>query len=313
MREAIGIGMTVDQAISDAVTKLALSPEDDFQFEIIDQPKKKILGMFGGGEFKIRVYIEDSQPEPKVVSADSPKKKVPAAKPRPAKPQIKSDKKADDNRPVASREEVSEASGWAEEYLRGVLDKLELVDVKIETTTGDGSATIELVGEKLGVIIGRHGETLDSLQYLCNIVANSKRKNYVRITLDTGNYRAKRAKTLEGFAQNIAAKVRRTGRNQVLEPMNPNERRVIHTVIQDMDGIASWSVGDGMGRRVVIGQRKGGDRPQGQSGRRERSGYGNRDSRGANHIADKGFSSAADNRQPKKDKGDTPLYGRIEK
>ena len=128
-------------------------------------------------------------------------------------------------------------------------------------------------------------------------MVNHNRSKFLRVVLDTGNYREKREKTLENLAKNMAAKAKRTGRNQMLEPMNPYERRIIHTAVQDIDGISSWSVGEGGNRRVIIGRKRG----EGSSHR----GYG-RSSSQKERTAKKDFQS-------KNDLDSAPLYGRIDK
>ena len=111
---------------------------------------------------------------------------------------------------------------------------------------------IDLSGEDMGILIGKRGQTLDSLQYLVSLVVNKKSENYVRVKLDTENYRERRKETLETLAKNIAYKVKRTKRSVSLEPMNPYERRIIHAALQDFNGVTTYSTGTEPGRRVVI-------------------------------------------------------------
>ena len=156
----------------------------------------------------------------------------------------------------------------AAEYLRNVLSGAELV----------------LTGENIGFIIGHRGETLDSLQYLASLVANHVDESYYRITLDVGNYREKRKETLENLGRKMAARAVKTGRNASLEPMNPYERRIIHTAVQEVEGAKSWSEGEDLARHVVIGP-EGGERyvrrdnRRGGNNRGRNGGY-NRDNRG---------------------------------
>ena len=141
-----------------------------------------------------------------------------------------------------------------------------------------------LTGENIGFIIGHRGETLDSLQYLASLVANHVDESYYRITLDVGNYREKRKETLENLGRKMAARAVKTGRNASLEPMNPYERRIIHTAVQEVEGAKSWSEGEDLARHVVIGP-EGGERyvrrdnRRGGNNRGRNVGY-NRDNRG---------------------------------
>jgi len=147
----------------------------------------------------------------------------------------------------------------AAEYLRNVLSGMGLGDVNIEIREEEAGAALVLTGENIGFIIGHRGETLDSLQYLASLVANHVDESYYRITLDVGNYREKRKETLENLGRKMAARAVKTGRNASLEPMNPYERRIIHTAVQEVEGAKSWSEGEDLARHVVIGP-EGGER-----------------------------------------------------
>ena len=203
-------------------------------------------------------------------------------------------------------------------YLRSILGGMGLTDVQVEIHEVEAGAELVLTGEDIGFIIGHRGETLDALQYLASLVANHVDESYYRITLDVGNYREKRKETLENLGKKMAARAVKTGRNASLEPMNPYERRIIHTAVQTVEGAKSWSEGEDLARHVVIGP-EGGERivkrDNRRGGNRGRGGY-NRDNRG-------GRSPRRDNRgsrpapaQPAAprvlDDVSTP-YGRIEK
>lgn len=142
----------------------------------------------------------------------------------------------------------------AAEYLRTVLTCMGVPDVQIDIQRGESSAMLSLSGGDIGFIIGHRGETLDSLQYLAGLVANhGGGTGYYRIALDIGNYREKRRQTLEALGRKMAEKSLRMGRNMSLEPMNPYERRIIHTAVQTVEGVKSWSEGLDLDRHVVIG------------------------------------------------------------
>ena len=140
------------------------------------------------------------------------------------------------------------------EYLLQVLAAMNVtVTAEIQEDEDGNGCTLMIEGEDLGFIIGRRGDTLDALQYLVGLVANRGREGYYRLTLDIGNYREKREQALKGLAHKLAAQAARTGRKHSLEPMNPYERRLIHTAVQDVKGATSWSVGSEPNRHVVIG------------------------------------------------------------
>ena len=145
----------------------------------------------------------------------------------------------------------------AAEYLKTILGHLGLIAVDINITEEENGALLSLSGDDIGFIIGHRGETLDALQYLTGLVANHIDNSYYRITLDIGNYREKRKETLEVLGKKIAAKAIKTGRNSSLEPMNPYERRIIHTAVQTVEGAKSWSEGEDLNRHVVIGPEAG--------------------------------------------------------
>ena len=170
-------------------------------------------------------------------------------------------------------------------YLRAILGGMGLHNIDVEVREEEAGAELVLTGEDIGFIIGHRGETLDALQYLASLVANHVDESYYRITLDVGNYREKRKETLENLGKKMAARAVKTGRNAALEPMNPYERRIIHTAVQSVEGAKSWSEGEDLARHVVIGpeggerfvkrdNRRGGNRNGGKGGynRSERGG-----------------------------------------
>lgn len=205
---------------------------------------------------------------------------------------------------------VSEAT----QYLKNVLTAMGLPDVEISIKEEESGAAFTLSGNDLGFIIGHRGETLDALQYLASLVANHVEGSYFRLTLDVGNYREKRKETLEALGRKMAFRAVKYGRNSSLEPMNPYERRIIHTAVQTVEGAKSWSEGEDQGRHVVIGP-EGGERPQrrgdrrGQNNRRpydrDRGPRGPRPPRANNNPAPRAGG-------PKADDPGAPIYGKIE-
>lgn len=237
MREAIGIGDTIEIAKANACKELGLEA-DQVEFDVLEIGEKKLFGLFGGKPYKVRAYVEDS--------------------------------------PAAA----------AVDYLKKVLDGLGAKDISIEVAEEENGAVITLTGEDAGIVIGHHGETLDALQYLVGLVANHVRDDYYRITLNTGNYREKREKTLQGLASRLAQKALATNRKYSLEPMNPYERRIIHTAVQEIEGATSWSEGSDLDRHVVIGPAAGAAARPGRDGndRRDRN---NRPRRSSGNKNDK--------------------------
>ena len=129
------------------------------------------------------------------------------------------------------------------------------LDAKVTTeNTNDKDTRIVISGESAGMLIGHHGETLDALQYLANLSANrgDDDKNYSKVTVDIENYRAKREETLRTLARRLASRVRKSGRNITLEPMNPYERRIVHSEVQNIEGVSTYSVGSDDNRKIVI-------------------------------------------------------------
>lgn len=150
-----------------------------------------------------------------------------------------------------SFEEETKENPNVDEYLLSVLEKMG-IEANLDVKEEDGNVNIDISGELMGIVIGRRGDTLDALQYLCSLVYNKNREDYVRVNLDTENYRAKREETLVNLAKKIAGTVSRTGRSITLEPMNPNERRIIHSTLQAYDYINTYSIGEDPNRKIVV-------------------------------------------------------------
>ncbi len=204
----------------------------------------------------------------------------------------------------------------ARDYITSILRAME-IDVRFKIYQNEKGAVIELESDNNGTIIGKRGETLDSLQYLCSIIANKGDKDYFRITIDCYGYRKKRRETLEQLAAKVAKSVLRTGRSQPLEPMNPYERRVIHSAISKIDGVSSRSVGEEPYRKIIISSIN----PRRNNSKRRDNGHRNdkRNNHRKNHenfepkAIDLSTSFEKDYKKPKpEDSIDTGLYGKIE-
>lgn len=242
---------------------------------------------------------------PAAQSAQAPEK---AGKPAVERTSVQDDYK---DAVDASQIAPDSRSGKAVAYLKIILAQLGCSGITIKVAEKENGAFIILDGERLGVIIGHRGETLDSLQYLTGLAANNG-GGYFKVSLNIGNYREKREQTLISLANRVAAQVLRTGHSRSLEPMNPYERRIIHTAVQDIEGVVSNSFGEGSGRRVVIAPEGGDTRPpRREDGPDRRSGRGGRGHGGHDRERKPSNTVASSpSREPKKD-SDIPLYGKI--
>ncbi len=322
--EKLATGATIDEAIANAVKELNAPAGADVHTEIVAYPQKKILGLFGGSPAKAKAYYE--VPDEPVKA--QPAKKAPAPKaekkpaPQKAAPVKKEEAPAEEKKPVetvktAINTQESESLKAADAYLKSILTGMGVGEVNVEAfRTQDNEVIFELdCGDDYGIVIGRRGETLDSIQYVTRLVANKTKKDgeYSRISINVGNYREKRNNALRELAKKNSEKVLKYGRNVTFEPMNPYERRIIHTAVQEIEGVSSHSVGSDSSRRVVITLAEGvkpthpskGGNGRGRGGR---GGY-NRGGKG------RGGSAAVDapSRAPRTDAGaeKVSLYGKI--
>lgn len=301
IKEAIGFGASVEEAKENAVAKLNASDFDDIQFEVIAMPKKKVLGMFGGNKAEVKAFIELPDEKPK----KEKKEKAPKAKAKAEKPVSKEKvvvKEAEPYGEAVDADSIGKdtSAGKAVAFIKTTLDKMGCGEYTIKVASKENAAMILVDGDDLSIVIGRRGETLDALQYLASLAANNGGGHY-KISLNVGNYREKREETLISLANRISAQVLRTGKSRTLEPMNPYERRIIHTAVQAIEGVVSNSFGEGLGRRIVISIEGAEVKPPRFNDRRRSSSRSSR-------PASKAVTAPA--REPKKD-SDTPLYGKI--
>ena len=172
---------------------------------------------------------------------------------------------------------VMETAERAEKLLMDVLEAMDLkATVSMEENKEERTLDIDLAGDDMGVLIGKRGQTLDSLQYLVSLVVNKGEDDYIRVKVDTENYRQRRKDTLENLAKNIASKVRRTGKPVTLEPMNPYERRVIHSALQNDRYVETHSEGEEPFRKVVVSLKEGVQPRENNRYRRYNNGPGRR-------------------------------------
>ena len=316
IKEAIGVADTIEEAKEKAMAELNLSIEDDYDFEIVATPKKKTLGLFGGSLAQVKVWVE--VPDPKLVKQPKQKAKKEDKKPEPKKAEPKTEKvevapKAELKEVPASEVDPETPAGKGVKYLQTLLNKLGCENATITVAEIEGGSQITLTGEGLGVVIGHRGETLDALQYLVSLAANAGVSGYYRVVLNTGDFREKREQTLVALAKRMADQAIRSGKCRTLEPMNPYERRIIHTTVQAIDGVSSTSFGEGNGRRVVIAPEGKEARPRNDYRGRGGRGRGGRNDRRGGQRREAYKPQIDPERAPVKDAGALPLYGRIDK
>ena len=269
-------GKTVDEARAKACALLGVQAEDmNVSYEVLEMPQK--TGFLGLKLTPARVRVSVEEPDaPKAPEAPAAAE-VPAAAPVEEKVEVPAapaaeeaapaeEPKAEEAAPVAEAAPAEEAEEVevpinieenskvkaAVEYLQEVITRMGVNDVTFSAVQKGEATIIRLDGEKLGALIGRRGETMESLSYLASLVANRLEGDYIKLGLDVAGYRDKRESDLTALAQRIGAKVRKTGRSFAMEPMNPYERRIIHSAIGKMEGVRSESKGEGRDRRVVI-------------------------------------------------------------
>ena len=272
----ITTGKTIDEAVEAALTQLALT-RDDITYQVLAMPKSGFLGL-GATPAKVEVTYEVPDPTPKVAlssaSRSKPKakpvieKKVEAPKAAPVKapePKKEAPKPAREPKPV--REEAPKApkapktyapaqAGSTEEkietFLKGLLEHMGSSAVPHAWKADDNTYKVDLVGDDLGYLIGRRGDTLDAIQHLCNYSIKRDVEGHIRINVDAEEYREKREDSLRRYARKKAQQVLKNRRRTTLEPMNAYERHVIHAALQETENITTHSTGTEPNRRVVI-------------------------------------------------------------
>ena len=271
----IATGKTIDLAIEEALTQLGLT-RDDVSVQVLATPKAGFLGL-GGTPAKVEVTYEAPDPKPisalgsasrskpKVKKVEAPKaEEVPAPKAEPKKEAPKAEEKPAvapkaEEKPAAPKApkvyapaEAGSVEEKIEKFLKGLLEHMGSEAVPHCVKAEDNTYNVDLVGADLGYLIGRRGDTLDALQHLANYSINRSVEGHIRINVDAEEYRAKREDSLCRYARKKAQQVLKARRRTTLEPMNAYERHVIHSALQDMDRITTYSVGTEPNRRVVI-------------------------------------------------------------
>ena len=270
---------TLDDAITEALIQLGVT-SDRLEYEVIEKGSAGFLGI-GMKQAVIEAWKKEEEPEitaEDIIKEEFRAEKKPEAPKKKEKPaRVKEEAKAEPAaevkketaaEPAAAKEEPEEAAPVKKEVelakvedqtieavSQFINDTLKAMNMEVKTSASideDGALCIDMEGEHMGILIGKRGQTLDALQYLANRVANKHQDGYVRVKLDTENYRARREETLKHLAKNIAHKVKRNRRPVALEPMNPYERRIIHSALQSDPYVTTHSEGEEPYRKVVV-------------------------------------------------------------
>ena len=266
-------GKTVDEARAKACALLGVQADDlNVSYEVLEMPQKTGFLGLKTTPAKVRVSVEEPdapaapvveekvEPEVKPVVEEAPAEEPRAEEPAAAPVAEEAAPVEETAAPAAEGEEPEVPINIEEnakvkaavDYLKEVIALMGVENVTFSAVQKGEATIIRLDGEKLGALIGRRGETMESLSYLASLVANRLEGDYIKLGLDVAGYRDKRENDLTVLAQRIGNKVRKTGRSFAMEPMNPYERRIIHSAISKMEGVRSESKGEGRDRRVVI-------------------------------------------------------------
>ena len=239
---------TLDDAITEALIQLGVT-SDRLEYNVIEKGSAGFLGI-GMKQAVIEAWKKEDKEEEEFLKAVEE-----TIRENPVKEYFAKEEKSE---PVSVKEKEllakveDETIRYVEQFVK---DTLKAMDMDVEITSSidkDGALYVDMKGENMGILIGKRGQTLDSLQYLTNRVANKHQSGYVRVKLDTENYRARREETLKHLAKNIAHKVKRNRRPVILEPMNPYERRIIHSTLQSDPYVTTHSEGEEPYRKVVV-------------------------------------------------------------
>lgn len=282
----------VEEALTQAMIKLGTT-SDKMGYEVISEGRSGFFGI-GSKPAVIKAWIKEdaisqelkSFMEPSVKTSEPKVKDVKEAKAESKKPEVKV--KKEDTAAAEKKADVKVAS-TPEEFITQVCNAMGLeVSVDSRFDEAENVLDINMIGDDMGILIGKRGQTLDSLQYLTGLVANKNKEEYIRVKLDTENYRERRKETLENLARNIAYKVKRTKKPVALEPMNPYERRVIHAALQNDRYVVTRSEGEEPFRHVVISlkrEKSYNSRPNGGKG-----GYNRYNNNGSYNKSKSGYN-----------------------
>ena len=350
-REFLATGKTVEEAIEAAYEKAGVDREyvtveiierpkkKFFGLKTVPATAKAIIDedywnkMFGVKEKKAEApkkkkETKEQKPKAEKPVQEQPKKQEPKQEKPKKEQKPQQPKKQEPKKEVKSAEakieeapkeevkvlapEVLERKGSdAANYIKEVLTALGYPEAEVTYTQKDGMIVLQLSGDEMGAVVGRRGDNLDAMQYLASLVANKSEGSYVRVVLDIDDYRSKREASLRAYARKTAANAVKSGRSITLEPMNPYERRIVHSTVQTVSGATSKSIGSEPNRKVVISPIEGakfrGERKFRDGKGERRNGRGNRAPKESQKVI-----VPPSNEPPKNDATSLSLYGRID-
>lgn len=346
MRDIIETGKTIEEAIEKACASLGLSREE-VSIEVLETPRKKL---FGSVPAKVRATAEGEEepfsfeglmekasapeaPRAKTAAPEAPKEKAPA-------PQRDAAEPSPAQKEAPAQAAQSEKAAAAAAFVQEVAFAMGLEETTVTAVKRGEATVIRVDGKDVAPLIGRRGETMEALSYLTGLVANRTGGDYEKVSLDVGGYRSKREEDLAQLARRVGVRVAKTGRSHTFEPMNPYERRIIHSVIGEIEGVKSESHGEGASRHIVVSctdpsiafdgpeksdraprppRQRGERRPNGQKGggRKEHGPRPELKDRPAVQIGEKRTDAARPGKGPDEElleklSGEAALYGKIE-
>ena len=269
-------GKTVNDLITDACQDLGVT-SDRLDYVVVDEGSSGFLGL-GAKNAVIKARIKSEEAVEEAAPAPAAAEEVKEAVKEEVNEVVKAEAVKSEAAPAVKEEKIIPVSdpakyeASAKKFLEDVFKAMNMeATIKTSFELSENALDIELAGNDMGILIGKRGATLDSLQYLVSLVVNKDSEQYIRVKVDTEDYRERRRATLENLAKNVSAKVKRTGRPYELESMNPYERRIIHSALQDNDYVYTYSEGEGTNRHIVVALKEG-VRPTGDYGRSGRRG-----------------------------------------
>ena len=251
MKSIEKIAKTVDEAITEALIELGAST-DEVDIEVLCKGSKGLLGI-GAKLARVKVTLKEVINEDISLEVDEVKVKSETVKKEDTQVIKRAEEVKDsEDAVIVTEEELNRVIGRAKDFLGKLLKEMNIESTINVEVVNNNRISISLEGKNMGTIIGKRGETLDAIQYLVNIVANKERQEYIKIMLDTENYRARREETLRNLAYKLSKKAQKTRKPIILEPMNPYDRRIIHSALQDSKIVKTHSEGKEPFRKVVI-------------------------------------------------------------
>lgn len=249
-------GKSVEDAFMNAIVELETT-SDNIGYDVIDKGSNGILG-FGSRPAKIKAWVKSEVEEEKKVEAEKAAEVKSTEAAAPVANSDKADVTSDNSDEVLSEPHkkmvvTCDVDKVIRDFLDNMFKAMDMdVNIDIKINEEEGCVNVELGGDEMGLLIGKRGQTLDSIQYLVSLVVNKENEKYMRVKVDTEDYRKRRKETLESLAKNIAYKVKRSKRPVSLEPMNPYERRIIHSALQNDKFVATRSEGEEPFRHVIV-------------------------------------------------------------